>query len=425
MVSLTIGNTTTELTKMAYSLKSKIGGYLSDNIDRENMKLYILPKVKVAFAVEVKETLTNHRMFKVEIDGKLDISEITVNLAKLHHTIDDFLKENKVVKFLMDEDYKVLGINNDKMDYFPYKLSEREKIEANVTNSYTFLDSVQKIEDNYFIVSFDDILLTIDKYTATNYIALLVKYYIEDRFPVYDVHRLVNQRIISNAAFQLIFFHLKSILQVKTSVSYSARNGFDLMSKMNLLPHIPSTNWWIEENGLNIKTKRLIELANKKESLIDKIKGKTGKKNKEIIIKTPCIPEYFSHAFEDEDSNTMLWSDFLKEFIEFETNTKSNLEEWNYDIFVNPIIIIPDGKVGELDKDDILFLGFDGEFFYLSMDSKFSGNNLTKEEVDLKNRMVSYFQRKFGYVVNIVYEEMIEDNICTDTQLALDNFVGE
>lgn len=425
MVSLIKEDKTLELTSLTYTLKGRIGGYLSDNIDRSNMKLYILPNTKALFGVTISKTaLSSKLLYKVELDSKTTLKEEDIDLEKLYKNIDEFYIENpNSSRFIIDEKYNIFGVANDKNDYLPYKLDRIGLIEANVNNCVSIVSTVQTKEDEYFIFSFPDMIFTVDKYTTLNLISVLVKYYVESRFPVSDKKKLEKSQIISFPVFQFLTFHLKSLLRATCTTQYSIKNYFDNMSRMNLLPHIPTENWWIEQNELKLNSNRLIEFMSKKESLIDKVKNNiipnnTEEKEEEKedeeetteteILDVPYIPEYYSDAFMEDDIMIMSWGDFLLDFTKFETNYHGKIA-YDYDIFMCPVIIIPDDTIMNLKKEDVIFLGFDGEKFYLTLATKENPNVITDEQINLKNTLKGYFWRKFGYETEIVYEDGWDD----------------
>jgi hypothetical protein len=439
MVTLTINQITMEVTKLTHSLKPRISGYLSDEVDRSHMKINILPFIKIAFSVEIKTTLLNHILYKVEICAKSEIEENTVKLESLYKSIKNFSDTNSALCFLLDKNYNIIGFMNTGRDYVPYKLDEKELIEANVSNSYSFLEDIQKDADNYFIITFPDLLVTVDKYTADSYLGLMVKSYVDNRFPVLDKES-GDRRIISFSGFQLIYAHMKSILNVKSTVTYYVKACFDNMNKMNMLPRIPYKNYWINGTGITLKTDRLMKMIIKKESLSDKVRNIiNGKKevdnddillekdiskdddkliftkndDETVVIDIPEIPEYFSHAF-DEEFVCMLWSDFMDEYAEWEVNNPSILNSFGEEFLMDSVIIIPEDNIGTVKREDINFIGFDGDKFYISINCKFDG----EKELDLRNTIATYFQRKFGHSVDIVLDEIIEVKE-TSTQLSL------
>lgn len=434
MVTLVKDNTTVELNSLTYSLKSRISGYLADDIDRSQMRLWILLNTKSVFAITISKTLMGSMCIKVEMDSKTTLKEHEVSLEKIYENITNFLVEYPdVKKVLLDGEYKVFAICNDANDFVPYKLSERKLVEVNINNVYPLVDSIQKVDDDYFICAFPDILFSVDKYTTLNLICILVKYYVETRFPVIDKNRLEDKQIISLPSFTLWVYHIKSLLKATCSTTYSVKNYYDNMSKMNMLAHVPANNWWIEESTLKLDTKRLMDFIAKKESNIIVVKDDIDMKdNPEKVdeieeIVTPYIPEYFSHAFMDDDLQIMEWRDFLDEFNRYESSYKQ-FDRYNFDIFVSSIIIVPTENIGSVDKNDIIFLGFDGGKFYLTINSKEEGKALTSNEVNLKNTLQGYFWRKFGYEVETVFETMTEDdtkNCNVNLSFFQDGYIGE
>lgn len=414
MVTQLFENATLELSKSIYTIKTKISGYIADDtIDRSKMKILVLKKSNITFYVDITTAMNGNKVFRVELDTNSSMKEGDVNLEKLYNAINDVLIETTAVQFLLDSEYNVFCFSYGKNEYIPYKLEKLETIELSILGVNELVDKINKDKDFYFIMAFPDRLYTVDYYTTHNLIYLLIKIYVETRFPVRDNEKYKEKRIISLQGFTFIFYHLKSLLKAKNVYKDTIKAGFETMSKLNLLPYVPYTNWYVEENVPNLETKRLKDFISHKQTMFEKI---MGKKHENTVVNNKkddiFIPEYYTHIF-DNKCKVMLWHDFVNIIIGWE---QSFLEFNNYEfIYVTPTLIVPDNTIPDLNSEDILFLGFDGEKLCLVINSKVNSDKETVEETALRDKLTKYFLSRFGVDVEITFdmEKLIKNNIIT------------
>lgn len=412
MVTTIYKNTKIEANKVLYSFENKISSFLElGEIDRKNQKVYILPKYKIMMCLEIKDD--NSLELDISKQSKYDTN--TVDLAKIIDKIIDYKSKYHGKQLLLDDDYNIICHSEAlRKDFVPFDIDNLEKIELGVNAVAPYVDDMYKDKESYLLYCFPDTIKSVDEFTVHHLLFLMIKDYVEKRFPVIESKNLENMRIISKQGFDFIFYHLASVLRVKDIYKEVLKTGFDVMSKTNYLPHIPTENWYVHENVPNIKTKRLLELKNKKESVIEKIGKKLQNKPEVKEISNPrFIPNYLAHLFTD-DSPVINWVEFVGQCYQYEMGV--NYNRWTDcmdSYYMNPAIIIPDSSIFNLEKDDILFMGYDGETIKLVLNSKTMGKKETEEESKLAKSLQTQFLGRYGIDCEIIfdYEKLVNKQI--------------
>lgn len=421
VITTKIENTVIIINKMGYKLKKLSGYFYEDKTDREKMSAYFMPKVILTMLITIEEKIDKTTEYKVEIDEHAKFSVEDVNPRRIYNLVNNLRNEietpeYKIKGILLDQDYDIIGYTNKTVEYIPYKLAEKitqkKAIEICVGNSYSILDTLIKDKESYCVWAFPDCLKLFDYYTIHSLLYLLIKVYIEDRFMVLDEKRLEDRRIISKDGFLLTYYHLTSILNVPDTNKETVKYGFETMSKMNYLPHIPTKIWWVEENMSKIKINRLIETITKKENVVEKVKNKLNKnKSDKIDEDNIFIPEYNKNIFDIADAGIIGWKEFTELFLSYETNVHGNFryDMWDDEFYDLPLIIVPESNISEISVDDILFIGFYGTKLYISLQSHVYTEKEIPEEVELKKKLSNYLHTIFKLDSEITFENPKED----------------
>lgn len=408
MVEKKFDNTVVRLTKTTYSIKTKVSGYISgDNVDRENMKAFILPETRIVFSVEINNYADGDRLFSTDLDSKSLLTVDDISLDKLYEVINNFTKKTNACAVLLDGGYNIFAYSFGKDNYIPYEIDKLEKTELTVMTVSPLVDEINKEKESYFIFVLGDLIKIVDFYTIHNLIFLLIKYYVENRFPARDKERMKDCRIISLQGFSFLFYHIKSLLHAKEIYKETIKTGYDTMSKMNLLPHIPSEIWYVEENFKNLKVDRLKSFKHKKHSIFERVL-----KSNKITIPTPkteYIPTYYTHLF-DENSPVIGWKEFCENIRDMDWGVESltpNIWATETDdaVFsIIPCIIIPDESIVDLLPSNITFMGFDGDELHLVIKSKILSEKETTEEASMRERIGRHLLIKLGLETTITFD---------------------
>jgi len=420
VITQTIANTTIIINKLGYKLKKLTGYFYEDRTDREKMTAYFLPKVILTIYIAIEKKTDNTIEYKVDIDQSAKFSEEDINPRRIYNIVNNLCKEvetldSKVIGILLDQDYDIVGYSTKISEYIPYKLTDKvankKAIEICVGNSYAILDDIIKDKEHYCVWAFPDSLKLFDYYTIHSLIYLLVKIYVEDRFMVLDEKRLEERRIISKEGFLLTFYHLSSILNIPDTNKETIKYGFDTMSKMNLLPHVPDKVWWVEENMVGININRLVDVITKKEKAIDRIKNRLDKDDDKDVDNF-FIPDYYKSIFEIGESGIMGWKDFTQLFLSYEVNIHGGFryDMWDDDFDDVPLILVPESNISEIDVNDILFMGYYGSKLYISLQAHTRTDKETPEEVKLKRKFQDYLYTIFRLDSEITFENPKDDD---------------
>jgi hypothetical protein len=200
--------------------------------------------------------------------------------------------------------------------FIPYKLAGRKLIPLTLPNVRVALNDLKDKKREYIILTFGDTLKVVDTWNSYQLAYLLTKTFIETKFPVIDKKRLDKISIISFDAFYLTYIYVSHIVGAKVQYKETVRRGYDSLSGMNLLAHMPQESWVVEESYRNIKIERLQNIIKReKKTLVKKVKDILAGKDVEDLGDEEdvgeFVPTYFSHIF-DEKSIIIGWRVIMK-----------------------------------------------------------------------------------------------------------------
>jgi len=408
------GRDLVKFTKSTVGVQTKITSFFEDSDDKSLMKSNLLDDKNIGYFIDIENRENGARTFNVTVDLYNKTNENDVDHRAIYENVCTFLKDHPtVISLFLDPKYEVFCFKVENR-YIPYKLTNRVLTPITLGNIRTSLNDLKDKTKEYIILTFGDTIKIIDSWNSYHLVYLLTKSFIETKFPLINKKRLEKSSIISFDGFLLTYIYLSHIVGAKLQYKETVRRGYDNLSKMNMLAHIPQESWVIEENYKNLKVARLKNvIKNEKKSSARKIKdiiaGKYNEESEESESIEEYIPTYFSHIFDDK-SVVMGWKNFIEMFTDSSIIKGVIINDIPDD--TDSIIIVPDGDIGNqeflINQEDILFIGLNEKTLYFALKSSTGMMKCTPEEELLSQKLEEYVLNNFFLEADIQFDS--EDN---------------
>ncbi len=415
LVTVCFGKDMVKFNKSTFGIQTRITSFFEDSEDRSVIPASLLDGSNLGYLVTIEEKEHNLRIFDITADVDNKTPENEYNHKAVYESICGFLQDHSGVSSLfLDTDYKVFCFKVAEK-YIPYKLADRVLTPLTLPNVRAALGNLKDGKIKYIILTFGDTIKIVDTWNSYHLVYILVKSFIENKFPLFDKKRLDKSSIVSFDGFFLTYIYISNIVGSKIQFKDTVKRGYDNLSKMNMLAHIPQESWIIEENYKNLKVDRLKKfIVEEKKTFAEKVKDILSDEKDEVDIITgketvnEFVPTYFSHIF-NENSVVMGWKDFIEMFTgnEVHGNNRMAVIDGLPDD-ADSIIIVPDEDIGNLDfslkKEDIIFMGLNEQTLYFALKSYTGKKECTPEETLLAQKLDDYILTNFYLETNVEYD---------------------